>query len=153
LLAALDSYLEELYPPESRHGLTIEALGGSNVRFVIAEQGDRVVGCGALRLDDTFAEIKRMYVVPEARKEGVGRRLLAHLEAAAAVSGRPLVRLETGVAQRRPWRSTKAPAMPGSSPSRPTARPAQRLHGEVGPAHRGQPRPGRLVSLKVMWGK
>jgi GNAT superfamily N-acetyltransferase len=58
------------------------------------------VGCGGLRpLSDGTAEIKRMYVVPEHRGEGISRELLSALEAEAAVLGWPLLRLVTGVRQ------------------------------------------------------
>ncbi len=99
LLADFDRYLAELYPPESGYGLVVEELQSPNVRFVFVERDDAVVACGALRLDTDYAEIKRMYVVPEQRQSGIGRQLLSHLEAAAASSGRPLLRLETSVAQ------------------------------------------------------
>jgi putative acetyltransferase len=99
LLQAFDRYLATLYPPESGYGLAVDELQSPNVRFVFVERGDAVIACGAIRLDEDFAEIKRMYVVPEMRQEGVGRQLLAHLEAAAASAGRTLVRLETSIAQ------------------------------------------------------
>jgi GNAT superfamily N-acetyltransferase len=54
------------------------------------------VGCGALKLHgDRPAEIKRMWVAEPARGTGLGRRLLAELEAAAARAGAPAARLET----------------------------------------------------------
>ena len=99
LLAEFDRYLAELYPPESGYGLVVDELQSPNVRFVFAELDNIVVACGALRLDEDYAEIKRMYVVPEQRQTGIGRHLLAHLEAAASSSGRPLLRLETSIAQ------------------------------------------------------
>lgn len=99
LLDAFDRYLAALYPPESGYGLADEELQSANVRFVFVERDDAVIACGAIRLDEDFAEIKRMYVVPELRQQGIGRQLLAHLETAAAGAGRPLVRLETSVAQ------------------------------------------------------
>jgi len=54
-----------------------------------------VVALGASRA----VEIKRMYVVPGARGRGVARRMLAHLEATAAVAGAEVVVLETGLRQ------------------------------------------------------
>jgi putative acetyltransferase len=99
LIAALDAHLADLYPPESNHGLSLAALAAPDIRFVVARLGGSAVGCGALRLDAGFAELKRMYVVPEARRRGIAWRLLARLEALAAANGRSLVRLETGVAQ------------------------------------------------------
>lgn len=99
LLRALDDYLAGLYPSESNHGLSLPALQAPDVRFVVARLDGSAIGCGALRLAAGFAELKRMYVAPEARGGGVGLRLLAHLEQLAVDAGRPLVRLETGIAQ------------------------------------------------------
>ena len=45
------------------------------------------------------AEIKRMYVVPEARRHGHARAILAHLERTAADAGAEVMILETGRAQ------------------------------------------------------
>jgi GNAT superfamily N-acetyltransferase len=45
------------------------------------------------------AEVKRMYVVPAARRTGQGRVLLAHLEQTAHDAGADLMVLETGVLQ------------------------------------------------------
>ena len=56
----------------------------------------RSVGCGALKFHgDSPAEIKRMWVAPAARGLGLGRRLLAELEAHAAAHGVRVLRLET----------------------------------------------------------
>jgi DNA-binding MarR family transcriptional regulator/GNAT superfamily N-acetyltransferase len=54
------------------------------------------VGCGALKFhDDAPTEIKRMWVAPAARGLGLGRRLLADLEAHAPAGRARVVRLET----------------------------------------------------------
>jgi ribosomal protein S18 acetylase RimI-like enzyme len=54
------------------------------------------VGCGALKFHgDAPAEIKRMWVARAARGLGLGRRLLAELEAHAAARGVRTLRLET----------------------------------------------------------
>lgn len=45
------------------------------------------------------AEIKRMYVVPEARGRGLARTVLAALEDTAAAAGHDVLVLETGTAQ------------------------------------------------------
>ncbi len=74
-------------------------------RFVVAldrdEIGDSVaIVCGALRrFEDGVVEGKRMYVKPDVRGKGVGRALLAYLEAEAMRLGYTLVVLETGVLQ------------------------------------------------------
>ncbi len=45
------------------------------------------------------AEIKRMYVAPQARGRGLARGMLAHLERTAAEAGARVMVLETGSAQ------------------------------------------------------
>ena len=54
-----------------------------------------VVAFGRLRA----AEIKRMYVVADARRTGLARHVLAHLEATARGAGADLMVLETGTSQ------------------------------------------------------
>jgi GNAT superfamily N-acetyltransferase len=44
-------------------------------------------------------EVKRMYVVPDARRGGLARLMLAHLEATARTAGADAVLLETGTRQ------------------------------------------------------
>ena len=102
LVAALDATLTELYPPEQRFGpnLKTEHLEDGRGTFVVARNADRAVGCGAIRLvDPTTAEAKRMYVEPDYRGRGIGRAVLASLEAAARQLGAQRLVLETGVHQ------------------------------------------------------
>jgi len=64
--------------------------------LLLAWHGQQPVGCGAVRrLDPDTAEIKRMWVDPGARGLGVGRSLLAALEAGAVELGCSAVRLDT----------------------------------------------------------
>jgi GNAT superfamily N-acetyltransferase len=68
--------------------------------FVIARVGGEAVACGAYRpLAEGVAEIKRMYVEPAFRGRGLGRLVLAELEARARRDGYALVRLDTGTEQ------------------------------------------------------
>ncbi len=68
--------------------------------FLVARLGGIPVACGALRrIDDTVAEIKRMYVAPEGRRRGLARRILRELEHRAVGFGYRTIRLETGVGQ------------------------------------------------------
>lgn len=54
------------------------------------------IGCGALRtLTPGVGELKRMWVSPQVRGLGVGRRLLAELEQAAATRKLRILRLDT----------------------------------------------------------
>jgi ribosomal protein S18 acetylase RimI-like enzyme len=62
----------------------------------VARLDGRPVGCGAVKATEPGAgSIKRMWVSPEVRGTGVGRRLLLALEKEAAGLGMALVRLET----------------------------------------------------------
>jgi GNAT superfamily N-acetyltransferase len=69
--------------------------------FVVAyDAAGRAVGCGGLRrLDDSSAEIKRMFVAPDARGTGVSIAVLRALEERALARGWSTLRLETGTAQ------------------------------------------------------
>ena len=97
LIADLDAYQDTLYPPESRHALDLASLKQDNVRFFVArDAGGQAVGCGAVVLGDAYGEIKRMYVSPASRGQGVARRLLQALEAAAGDAGCRLLTLESG---------------------------------------------------------
>ena len=69
--------------------------------FLVATADGEPVGCGGLKFHgDAPAEVKRMWVAPSARGLGVGRRLLAELEAHAAARGVRVLRLETNRALR-----------------------------------------------------
>jgi GNAT superfamily N-acetyltransferase len=68
--------------------------------FLVIYAGGRPVACGGLKRDDDgVAEIKRMYVVPEARRQGLGRQLLDALEDRARELGYARIRLDTGARQ------------------------------------------------------
>jgi ribosomal protein S18 acetylase RimI-like enzyme len=60
---------------------------------MVARLRDEPIGCAGLKPDT--GDIKRMWVAPAARGLGVGRRLLAELEAYARAHGLSAVRLET----------------------------------------------------------
>ncbi|RZL38490.1 MAG: GNAT family N-acetyltransferase [Rubrivivax sp.] len=97
LIAELDAYQDSLYPPEARHALDLASLKQENVHFFVARDGARrAVGCAAVVLQPAYGEIKRMYVSPDSRGQGVARRLLAALEGAARGSGCALLTLESG---------------------------------------------------------
>lgn len=61
--------------------------------------GVAVCGGGLKRLPDGACEIKRMYVAPAARGQGLARRLLFALEDAARGLGYEVSRLDTGPKQ------------------------------------------------------
>ena len=64
--------------------------------LVVARLRGRAVGCGALKFHPKKqADVKRMWVAPDVRGLGVGRRMLFELERHARASGVAVVRLET----------------------------------------------------------
>ena len=74
--------LEEFAPP---HGI-----------FLVARLHGQPVGCGGLKpIAPDAAYLKRMWIAPDARGHGLGRRLLSALEEKAALLGYSVVRLET----------------------------------------------------------
>ena len=100
LLEMSDAYMASLYPAESNHLLDISQLEKPGVWFLVARQGGRIVGCASLvDAGDGTAEIKRMFVDPEARGLKLGRRLMEALEAVGRDKGVGAIRLETGISQ------------------------------------------------------
>jgi GNAT superfamily N-acetyltransferase len=67
--------------------------------FLVGYLDDRAVACGGWRTHGPDAELKRMYVVPEARRRGLARSILIRLEDAARDAGRHRMILETGTRQ------------------------------------------------------
>ena len=111
LVAALNVELSALYPePGATHFRLdpAEVAPGSGV-FLVANLSGLPVGCGALRhlrdaglvreLGPRVGELKRMYVAPDVRGKGIGRSLLARLEAEARALGLARLVLETGSRQ------------------------------------------------------
>ncbi|ONN69629.1 GNAT family N-acetyltransferase [Pseudomonas oryzihabitans] len=97
LIAELDACQDRLYPPESRYALDLTSLMQPNVLFLVArDDSGTALGCGAMVLQDDYGEIKRMYMSPRGRGQGLGGRLLAELEREATGRGCELARLETG---------------------------------------------------------
>jgi putative acetyltransferase len=100
LIAELDDYLNRLYAADRNYLLDIEALCAPEIAFFVARCDDEIVACGALRrLDDACAELKRMYVRPRFRGQGLGRAMLLALESHARSLGIERLVLETGVDQ------------------------------------------------------
>jgi GNAT superfamily N-acetyltransferase len=75
--------------------------------FFVGYRDDEPVMTGAWRFRGDVdvldarrpAEVKRMYVVPSARRAGLARVMLAHLEETARAAGADAMILETGTAQ------------------------------------------------------
>ena len=95
LVGELEQELSAEYPPEQRHGLSIDAIFKPNIRFFVARLDGAAVGCGGVALFADFAEVKRMYVRPAYRQTGIGRRLLEQLVDDARKMDYVAIRLET----------------------------------------------------------
>lgn len=64
--------------------------------LLVAHLQGESMGCGALKFcENALGEIKRLWVAPQARGFGLGRRLLLELERYAKEAGITVLRLET----------------------------------------------------------
>jgi GNAT superfamily N-acetyltransferase len=101
LIAELQTQLNSLsYPPESRHGFSVEKLLREGVAFFVTRRDDVPAGCGAIKLFGTeYGEIKRMYVRPRFRGLGLGKLMLTRLANYVLERQVSLLRLETGIYQ------------------------------------------------------
>jgi putative acetyltransferase len=100
LIDELDAYQKPLYPPESHHGIDLAALAQPNVVFaVVRDEHGTAAGCGAVVVLPDYGELKRMYLRPAHRGNGLAGALLAFLAREAAARGCTRLMLETGVSQ------------------------------------------------------
>lgn len=96
LISELEQVLGAEYPPEQRHGLSLDAIFQPHIQFFVAHGDGAAVGCGGVALLGDLAEVKRMYVRPAARGRGVAEALLERIEAAVRAAGLVRLCLETG---------------------------------------------------------
>ncbi len=96
-VSAFEAELEERYPgiSDDESSRTPDLLV-----TVVAYRRETPIGCAALReLEPGVGEVKRMFVVPEARGLGAARGMLELLEAQARLLGYSALRLGSGVRQ------------------------------------------------------
>lgn len=108
LLEQSHALMQALFSPEDNHYLSVEELCADDVAFFVIELDGNIAGTGALARRDGYAEIKAMYVSPDARGVRLGEKLLLALEDAARAEGFTSLKLETGdklVAARRLYKS------------------------------------------------
>ena len=111
LIATLNAELSALYPePGATHfQLDPAQVAPGAGAFLVARKDGKPIGCGALRrltdeavvveLGADVGELKRMFVARDGRGQGIGRALLAQLEAQARALGLSRIVLETGIRQ------------------------------------------------------
>lgn len=91
LLAQMTLELFRLYPDMP------EPSPLSNPLVLLASLDSQTMGCVALQaLGKGSAEIKRLFVLPEFRRQGVARQLIQALEQHALLQGVMYMRVETG---------------------------------------------------------
>jgi putative acetyltransferase len=100
LIQDLETELAGNYPPESRHGYSVDKLLKLNVAFFVSRLNGVAAGCGGIQLfGKEYGELKRMYVHPAFRGLGLAKLMLEHLASHARAHGVHLLRLETGIDQ------------------------------------------------------
>jgi DNA-binding MarR family transcriptional regulator/GNAT superfamily N-acetyltransferase len=94
--AELDRRFDSGFDPTVTRSVDLDEVRAPAGLFLVALLRNAPIGCGALKFHaDKSAELKRMWVAESARGLGVGRRLLAELEARAAAHRSRTVRLDT----------------------------------------------------------
>lgn len=96
LLKQSHALMQDLFPPEDNFYLDIEDLVDPSIRFYTARENGTVLGTGAVALKPDFAEIKSMFVSPDARGKGVAAAILRQLEDTARDAKATIMKLETG---------------------------------------------------------
>lgn len=100
LAEAQQAEMRGLYEGQADIGPSREAsmfVEPHGVFIVVRDENGTAVACGGIaRFDGERGELKRMYVRPELRGRGLGRRVLGELEAEARRLGYHAVVLETG---------------------------------------------------------
>jgi DNA-binding MarR family transcriptional regulator/GNAT superfamily N-acetyltransferase len=92
----LGERFESGFDPAQSSAPTLEAFEPPRGTFLVMRLHGELVACGGFKPEDGGAAyIKRMWILPSARGLGLGRRLLAELEARARAAGYRMVRLET----------------------------------------------------------
>lgn len=94
--AELDRRFPDGFDPGDALAEAHRAMSPPRGAFVLAGPIDRPTACGGVQfLDERVGEIKRMWVAPAHRGQGVATRMLAYLEGLIGDSGRTYVVLDT----------------------------------------------------------
>ena len=99
LIGELDALMQSLYPPEANQLTAPEAMFGEGCRVYGCYQGDILCGTVGIVFAEDYIEVKRLYVAPAARGQGLSRRLMGELIGVAAACGYSQIKLETGARQ------------------------------------------------------
>jgi putative acetyltransferase len=97
LLEQSHALMTEMYPAESCHFLSIDALCTDDISFFAGTVDGVIMGCGAIAQRSNYTEVKSMFVDPAARGKKVAQHILEHLIALSREMGFTQMYLETGV--------------------------------------------------------
>lgn len=107
LIAELDAYQYPLYPPESFQGINVTTLDAGEIFCFMARVDDDWAGCACLYIsrpdghEKPIAEMKRVYVNPLYRGQGIASLLVDAMESKLKALGYRDLFLETGVFQEK----------------------------------------------------
>lgn len=96
LIGQLNAHNLSLYTEEFCHLDPPEILARENCVMIGAYRGEILVGIGAVKFFPGYGEIKRMFVIPEARGLGIAELILEELLALLREKDLRLARIETG---------------------------------------------------------
>ena len=76
------------------HTIDLGTFANAGGVFWIAYQSGQPIACGAIRpINDSDAELKRMFVLASVRRQGIGRELLSVIEERSIAQSRRMPRL------------------------------------------------------------
>jgi predicted N-acetyltransferase YhbS len=95
--AGFEEYRGRLDPPSGAHDETIETIQRKmqNASAVVALADEKIVGCVLVEIENDHIYLGRLAVLPEFRKQGIARKLMAWAETRAHALG--FTRVQLGV--------------------------------------------------------
>ena len=97
LLKQSHALMTEMFPAESCHFLSLDALCTPDISFFVGKVDGITMGCGAIARRADYTELKSMFVDPAARGQKVAQHILEHLIALSSEQDFKQIYLETGV--------------------------------------------------------
>lgn len=96
LIEGSEDALRAVYTPDECFTFSANELDDPDITFLVARQDNQAIGCVALVDYNTYGEVKRLFVTPDARGTGAARALMVQLENLCHQSGHAQIMLETG---------------------------------------------------------
>ena len=103
-LSAYSRFLAETFPAEGPNPISVPLPDAADYRppqgaVLVAFAGNRALACVCLHsLSPGLGEVKRLYVAPQARGQGLARRLMTAIEDQARAFGMTRLNLDTNEA-------------------------------------------------------